>query len=87
MDENKANENYRGFNLFNDVEDVSLKNRNRAVVLSNIAVDYLSKKTKMVSPKGASLILGYFQNIPDEDKADVQERFKENMFKNGFQLV
>jgi hypothetical protein len=86
MNENQ-NENFRGFNLFNDIGDASLRNRNRAVVLSNLAVDYMSKKTKQVSPKGASLILGYFQNIPDEDKADVQERFKEGMLSRGFQLV
>lgn len=86
MNENKANDNFRGFNLFNDIEDVALRNRNRAVVLANIAVDHLSRKSKMISPKGASLVLGYFSNIPEAERADVQERFKQRMFENGFQL-
>lgn len=85
MNENQ-NENYRGFSLFNDIGDVVLRNRNRAVVLSNLAVDHMSKKTKAISPKGASLVLGYFSNIPEEDRADVQERFKQRMIENGFQL-
>lgn len=86
MNEETNKDNYRGFNLFIDISDSHLRNRNRSMVLGNIALDYMSKKTKMVSPKGAALILGYFQNVPDEDKAEVQEGFKQRMFENGFVL-
>lgn len=82
----QADNHFKGFSLFSDIEDVTLRNRNRAVVLANIAVDYMNRKTKMVSPKGAGLILGYFQKVPEADRADVQERFKQRMFENGFRL-
>lgn len=85
MTQENKNE-YRGFNLFTDVADEALRKHNQAMVLANIAVDYMSKKTKMVSPKGAALILGYFQQVPEKDRADVQEVFKQAMTMNGFQL-
>lgn len=80
-------DNYKGFSLFNDIEQVELRNRNRAVVLANIASDNTDKKTKRVSIKGAGLILGYFQNVLDADKKDVEARFVEQMKQRGFDLV
>ena len=85
MTQENKNE-YRGFNLFTDVADEALRKHNQAMVLANIAVDYMSKKTKMVSPKGAALILGYFQQVTEKDRADVQEVFKQAMTMNGFKL-
>lgn len=79
--------NYKGFSLFNDIEDVELRNRNRAVVLANIAEDNMDKKTKRVNIKGASLILNYFKEVADDDKADVENRFADNMRSRGFMLV
>lgn len=76
---------FKGFDLFNDIEDVSLRNRNRAVVLANMAQDHT--KERKISPGGAGLILGYFKNIPDEDKKDVQDRFQKTMQERGFYLV
>ena len=78
--------NYKGFSLFSDIEDVALRNRNRAVVLANVAKDYMNKTTKRISPKGAAIILGYFQYVPEAERADVQERFKQRMQENGFVL-
>ena len=76
---------YKGFSLFNDIEDVNLRNRNRAVVLSNIASDH--SKNRKITPGSAGLILGYFKEIPDEDKMDVQNRFVKEMNLRGFHLV
>jgi hypothetical protein len=73
---------YKGFELFNDIEDISLRNRNRAVTLANIAED--NTKNRMISPKGASLILGYFGAVPDVDKTAVSEKFKQNMKERGY---
>jgi hypothetical protein len=84
--EKMAQNNYKGFSLFNDIEDAALRNRNRAVVLANIAEDNMDKKTKRVNLKGASLILHYFKEVMDADKADVEQRFAENMRSRGFIL-
>ncbi len=75
---------FKGFSLFNDIEDIDLRNRNRAVVLTNIAQDNV--RNKMISPKGASLILGYFGLINPNERKDVQERFVINMAQRGMQL-
>jgi hypothetical protein len=77
---------YKGFSLFSDIEDISLRNRNRAVVLANIAEDHVNKE-KRISPKGAALVLGYFSQIPTDERDGVMQRFSENMKQRGFQLV
>lgn len=76
---------YKGFELFSDIEDKNLRNRNRAVVLTNMAS--MHTKNKRINAAGAGLILGYFNLVPMEDKADVQYRFMEQMQKEGFSLV
>lgn len=83
--ENQANE-YKGFGLFNDIEDSELRARNRAVVLSNMAEDY-TNKTKKINAKGASLILGYFMQIPLEERNIVKEKFAETMLSKGYILA
>lgn len=77
--------NYKGFDLFNDVEDVSLRTRNRAVVLANIAEANI--KERRINAKGASLILGYFNQVPMAERAPVKEKFKADMISRGFALV
>jgi len=76
---------YKGFFLFNDIEDYALKTRNRAVVLANIAEDNSQKR--LISPKGASLILGYFQQIPSDEREDVKNKFSETMTERGYRLA
>lgn len=80
-----AQDNYKGFNLFNDIEDAVLRTRNRAVVLSNIAADH--SKNKLISAKGASLILGYFNEVPVEERKDVTAQFIKQMYERGFKIV
>lgn len=77
--------NYKGFDLFLDVEDKQLQARNRAVVLANIAESNV--KDQRINAKGASLILGYFNKIPMEDRNTVKDAFKINMISRGFNLV
>lgn len=76
---------YKGFSLFNDIEDAVLRLRNRAVVLANIAED--NTKDRLISPKGAGLVLGYTSKLPKEDVASVTESFKNEMIRRGFKLV
>jgi hypothetical protein len=79
-------DNYKGFALFNDVQDIALRNRNRAVVLANLAIDHTKKATKRISPRGAGLVLGYFNCIPDDDRASVEAMFKQRMMEEGYVL-
>lgn len=76
---------YKGFSLFNDIEDAVLRLRNRAVVLANIAED--NTNNRLISPKGAGLVLGYTSKLPKEDVASVTESFKNEMIRRGFKLV
>lgn len=78
---------FKSYSLFNDIEDVALRNRNRAVVLANIAESSIDRKTKRVNMKGAALILGYFQNVLPEDRDDVRQKFSDQMHSRGFALV
>jgi len=74
---------FKGFELFDDIElSHPLKQRNRAVVLSNIAED--NTKNKFITPKGASLILGYFDAVPHEDRSQVNDLFMEIMKERGY---
>lgn len=77
---------YKGFCLFNDIENSELRARNRAVVLSNMAEDYTNKEKK-INAKGASLILGYFMQIPLEERNIVKEKFAETMLQKGYILA
>ena len=77
--------NYKGFSLFNDIEDKTLRLRNRACILANIAETNV--RNKLISPKGAALVLGYVSRILPEDRGDLTNRFKEVMIERGFKLV
>ena len=85
MNDNTKRNTYKGFELFSDITDDTLRTRNQAVVLANIAED--NSKSKLISPKGASLILGYFQMVSPEYRATVKEQFKQFMTERGFRLV
>jgi hypothetical protein len=78
---------FKTYSLFNDIEDVELRNRNRAVVLTNMAEDHIDRKSKRVTMKGAALILGYFGNIEEADREDVKDQFSQMMHQRGFALV
>lgn len=78
---------FKSYALFNDLNDVSLRNRNRAVVLANIASDHIDRKSKRISAKGAALILGYFAHIEEADRDEVKANFADNMKQRGFALV
>jgi hypothetical protein len=78
--------NYKGFDTFNDIEDINLRNRNRAVVMANLCEDNKNKEGR-VSGKGAALVLGYYAAIPIDERDDVLKRYKENMEQRGFVIA
>lgn len=77
---------YKGFCLFSDIDDVALRNRNRAVVLANMADDHKGPN-RTINVKGASLILGYFQQVPEEDREAVKDLFQIQMKERGYILA
>lgn len=76
---------FKGFSLFNDVEDTELRNRNRAVILTNIATSHT--KNRKITPGGAGLIIRYFNLIPPHERQDVQSKFVDHMKREGMHLV
>ena len=83
---NNIRDEYRGFALFSDIEDKDLKCRNRSVVLANMMQDHMNKQKKLQG-KGAALVLGYFNAIPEGERAAVKEQFTLAMQERGFVKV
>lgn len=77
--------NYKGFELFNDIEDSELRNRNRAVVLANMAEDHT--KDRRINAKGAGLVIGYFSQVPEQDRDIVRAKFATAMQQRGFLIA
>lgn len=74
-----ANKNeYYGYSLFNDVEDVDLRARNRAASLKNIMEDHLNAEGQP-TPKAAMITFGYFEKVPAEERKSVYTHL-ENFF-------
>ena len=73
---------YKGYSLFNDIEDDALRNRNRAVVMSNM-IEQNTRGSK-ITPKGAGLVLGYFNSILGKDRPTVQELFEKRVYEMGY---
>ena len=73
---------YKGYTLFNDIEDSTLRNRNRAVIMANI-MEFNTRKMK-VSPKGASLLIGYFERVPLADRKEVNNNFEVQVKERGY---
>lgn len=73
---------YKGFSLFNDVEELTRQERNRAVILCNI-VEHNTHKGQ-ITPRGAGLAMGYFSKIPAEQRKGVEEKFEELVKGRGY---
>lgn len=73
---------YYGYTLFNEIEDPALRTRNRAVILANIMEQ--NTKHQKISRKGAALALGYFNQIPDEEKQIVHDALTQQLKERGY---
>ena len=76
------NDNYKTLPLFSDIEDVELRARNRAVVLANVSEQYT--KQNKITAKGAAIVLGYFNTVPDVDKRDLMAAYEGQMRERGY---
>jgi len=74
----------QGMSLFNDVEDYALRIRNRAVVMANVAE--ANTKQKKITQKGTYAILSYFNAIPENEKKDSYNSFKNTMMERGYSV-
>lgn len=74
---------FKGFSLFNDIEDRDLRTRNQAVVLANMAES--SSKNRKISANGMGMIIGYFDKIPMDDRETVRSKFMTFMKERGFE--
>ena len=73
---------YKGYHLFNDIEDRRLRIANQGVTLANIYED--NCKGSVISKKGAVDVLGYMSKIPLEDRKQVKDHFEKIMTERGF---
>lgn len=79
---NEKENNYKGYSLFNDIEDEDLRTRNRAVVLTNLSED--NSKNGKIKPQAAGTILGYFNQIPEHERGPVAAEYVKQMQLRGF---
>lgn len=74
---NNTNE-FKGYGLFNDVEDKEIQIYNRARTLVNIMEDHSEQapdsNEKVITGKGALLCIGYFNSLPEDDRAAVHSK-------------
>ena len=75
------NNEFKGYGLFNDVEDKELQTYNRARILANIMEDHAVGTN--VSGTGALICAGYFNSIPPEDRGAVHSRTAAILFEKG----
>lgn len=80
-----ANE-FKGYSLFNDIEDVELRSRNRAVTLCNIAEAHTNKE-KRITHGGAALMIRYTEQIPEQERKDVVIKMQHFMKERGYELA
>lgn len=80
------NNEYKGFSLFNDIDDAALRTRNRAVTLCNIAEAHTNKE-KRISPGGASLMIRYTEQIPQEERKEMLSKMVVFMKERGYELT
>lgn len=74
---------FKGYSLFNDIEDVDLRTRNQAVVMANMVEQ--NTRDKKITPKGASLILGYFSKVKKEDRPITHNKFEQRCKEIGYE--
>ena len=72
--------------MFNDIDDASLRYRNRAVTLCNIAEAHTNKE-KRITPGGAALMIRYTENIPEDERKIVLEQMVVFMKERGYDLA
>lgn len=79
-----AQDLYKGYSLFADVEDFELQTRNRGATMANILQENFD--ADKVSPRGASLLAGYLFAIEPGDRKYVMKQFIIQANERGFKI-
>ena len=72
---------YKGYSLFTDPECTDLRHRNRGMVMANIIEDNI--EDEIISYLGTALLIGYYTNIPDEDKLAAHKECEQALDRRG----
>lgn len=78
----KTREYYMGLDLFMEVEDQELRDRNRGMVMINLFED--NNKQGRLDPAGLSVILGYFAQLPPAERLGALEYFNAIAKSSGY---
>ena len=76
------NNEFKGYSLFNDVEEKDTQRYNRARILVNIMEDHSDAK-RNVNLTGLMLCKGYFDLIEPEERDVILEETKKLLEKKG----
>lgn len=80
-DESVEVNEYRGYSLFKDVEDVELRDRNRAQVLWNIFES--NSENGNATVKGMAYLVGYTNQIPEAERRPMITQFTLMLHQGG----
>lgn len=70
----EATNEYDGYSLFNDIEDATLRGRNRGVVMANMMETHM--KSGKVTPKGMLSMLKYMSFVPLDERQVAMDNLK-----------
>lgn len=76
------NNEFKGYSLFNDIEDAEVQRYNRARILVNIMEDH-SDEFRNVNLTGLMLCKGYFDLVAPEERDNVLNEAKKLLEKKG----
>lgn len=78
------NDTVQGYPLFNEITDVELQRRNRAVIMTNLLED--NWDSGKVSGKGVALQIQYMNAIPPAERKDLLDEFVKQANERGFKI-
>jgi hypothetical protein len=78
----KKNLTYKTLPLFDEIEDSALRTRNRAVIMANVSEQHT--KDNKINVKGVALVLGYFNSIPEDERAGLYTEYEKTMKERGY---
>lgn len=73
---------YSGYGLFNDIDDVEVKNYNRGRIIVNIMEDNSDGKGK-ITDRGAMLSYGYLLSISEDERAGAYNEAEKILKQKG----
>jgi hypothetical protein len=85
LESNEQVNEYKGYSLFNDIEDEALRLRNRGVVLANMAEMGMSGTN--IKHGATADIIGYFSNVPVEDRQEVLAVMTDALAERGIKVT